>query len=222
MNVYFIETDRGVIQFDAATKPMAKGIAKEAERFGGIERIVLGHAHSDHRGAAPRLARDGAPVYCHPDEVAYAEADNGGIPDYWTMDRIPLAWSRLLYRHWLHRRWDGGPVPIEGTVAEGDEVAGFEVVHFPGHAPGLIGLWRESDRLALVSDTVYFIDSIRLKRLPAGQAVVPGDVWNLDTEQARASARKLAALRPAIVAAGHAEPLAGEGVVAALEAAADA
>ena len=44
---------------------------------------------------------------------------------------------------------------IDDTVAEGDEVAGFRVHHFPGHAPGLIGLWRESDRLALVSDTVY-------------------------------------------------------------------
>ena len=56
------------------------------------------------------------------------------------------------------RRWDGGPVKIEGTVKEGDEIAGFKVVHLPGHAPGLIGLWRESDRLALVSDTLYTLD----------------------------------------------------------------
>ena len=42
---------------------------------------------------------------------------------------------------------------IGGTVSEGDEVAGFRVIHFPGHAPGLIGLWRESDRVALVSDS---------------------------------------------------------------------
>ena len=36
-------------------------------------------------------------------------------------------------------------------IREGDEVAGFRVIHFPGHAPGLIGLWRESDRVAIVT-----------------------------------------------------------------------
>jgi glyoxylase-like metal-dependent hydrolase (beta-lactamase superfamily II) len=220
MNVYFIEDGDGVVQFDAGTKPMTAGIAREGERLGGIKRIVLGHAHSDHRGSAPGLARKGIPVFCHPDEVSYAEADNGGMPDYWNMEDIELWWSRMLYP-WLHRRWDGGPVEIEGTVSEGDSVAGFEVLHFPGHAPGLIGLWRESDRLALVSDTVYFIDSIRLKELPPGEATVPHPVFNQDTEQARTSLRRLASLNPAKVAAGHAEPFEGPGIVEALQAGAE-
>ena len=47
---------------------------------------------------------------------------------------------------------------IAGTVKEGDEIAGFKVIHLPGHAPGLIGLWRESDRLALISDCFYTLD----------------------------------------------------------------
>ena len=54
--------------------------------------------------------------------------------------------------------WDGGPVEIAGTVDEGDDVSGFRVVHLPGHAPGLIALFRESDRLALTSDCFYVID----------------------------------------------------------------
>ena len=36
----------------------------------------------------------------------------------------------LVYPHLL-RIWDGGPVDIAGTVSEGDEVAGFEVVSSP-------------------------------------------------------------------------------------------
>ena len=36
--------------------------------------------------------------------------------------------------------------------------AGFKVMHLPGHAPGLIGLFRETDRLALVSDCFYTLD----------------------------------------------------------------
>ena len=39
-----------------------------------MKRIVLGHGHPDHRGAAPGF---GAPVCCHPDEVADAEGDGG-------------------------------------------------------------------------------------------------------------------------------------------------
>ena len=90
--------------------------------------------------------------------------------------------------------WDGGPVKIAGTVSEGDDVAGFEVVHLPGHAPGLIGLWRESDRFALVSDTFYTVDPQTGRH---GHARVPHRAFNWDTEVARASIRKLAALQPA-------------------------
>ncbi len=122
----------------------------------------------------------------------------------------------------LLRRWDGGAVKIAGTVSEGDEVAGFRVVHFPGHAPGLIGLWRESDRVALVSDVVYLIDSARLgKPLPPGTASVPHPAWAWDHEKAKESVRKLAALDPAVVGAGHAEPLRGESLRATLEEAAE-
>jgi glyoxylase-like metal-dependent hydrolase (beta-lactamase superfamily II) len=103
--------------------------------------------------------------------------------------------------------WDGGPVEIAGTVEEGDEVAGFRVIHLPGHAPGLIGLWRESDRLALVSDCFYTLDP---QTGTPGSARVPHRAFNLDTEQARASMRKLAALAPATAWAGHAEPLRGD------------
>ena len=89
--------------------------------------------------------------------------------------------------------WDGGAVTIAGTVQEGDEVAGFRVIELPGHAPGLIGLFRESDRLALVSDCFYTLDpQTGIK----GAARVPHPAFNVDTEQARASIRKLAALEP--------------------------
>ncbi len=53
MNVYFIEDGDGVVQFDAATKAMRRPARKAAEQLGGLKRIVLGHAHADHRGTAP-------------------------------------------------------------------------------------------------------------------------------------------------------------------------
>jgi glyoxylase-like metal-dependent hydrolase (beta-lactamase superfamily II) len=216
MNVYFLEDGDGVVQFDAGTKGMRKAARAAAAGLGGVKRVVLGHAHADHRGTAPYME---APVFCHADEVADAESE-AAIAPYMDLSQLPVAWVRRLYP-FLLRRWDGGAVKIDGTVAEGDEVAGFRVIHFPGHAPGLIGLWRESDGVALVSDVVYLVDSARLKPLPEGEASVPHPAWAWDHQQAKQSLRKLAALEPKLVGAGHEAPLRGGDLRGTLERAAD-
>lgn len=208
MNIYFIQDEDGITQFDAGTQPMTDDTRAEATKLGGLKRIVLGHSHSDHRGTAPAL---GVPVYCHPDEVPYATTDEGGIPAYWDMDDIDWWFSRFLYKRFLHSRWDAGAVKIADTIDEGDAIAGFKVVHLPGHAPGLIGLWRESDRLMLSSDAIYLVDSIRLKALPEDEApTVPHRIWNWDTEAAAESVRKLATFEPRTIATGHEHVMRGE------------
>lgn len=216
MNIYFIEDGDGVVQFDAGTKAMVKAARAAAAELGGVKRIVLGHADADHRGTAPSM---GAPVFCHPDEVAGAEAE-GSMRPYWDLSQLPVAPVRWIYPLLL-RRWDGGPVRVAGTVSEGDEVAGFRVIDLPGHAPGLIGLWRESDRVALVSDVVYLLDSARLRALPEGEASVPHPAWAWDHEKAKASVRRLAELEPRVVGAGHEPPLRGENLREKLERAAE-
>jgi hydroxyacylglutathione hydrolase len=218
MNIYFLEDGDGVVQFDAGTKAMVKKARATADQLGGLKRVVLGHAHADHRGTAPSM---GVPVYCHADDVADAES-NASITPYMDLSQLPFAPVRWIYPTLL-RRWDGGAVRIAGTVSEGDDVAGFHVVHFPGHAPGLIGLWRESDRVAIVSDVIYLIDSaVRLGRaLPAGEASVPHPAWAWNHAKAKESVHKLAALEPAVVFAGHEGPLRGENLRPALERAAE-
>jgi glyoxylase-like metal-dependent hydrolase (beta-lactamase superfamily II) len=216
MNIYFIEDGDGVVQFDAGAKSMVKAARRAAEQLGGLKRVVLGHAHADHRGTAPYL---GAPVLCHRDEVTAAESE-GSIAPYFDLSQLPVAPVRWIYPLLL-RRWDGGPVKIDGTVSEDDEVAGFRVLHFPGHAPGLIGLWRQSDRVALVSDVVYLVDSARLRALPAGEASVPHPVFNQDHAAAKESLRRLARLEPRVLGAGHAAPLRGENLRETLEQAAE-
>jgi glyoxylase-like metal-dependent hydrolase (beta-lactamase superfamily II) len=212
MNAYLIEDADGVVVYDTGEKGMAPAIAAAAERMGGLKRVVLGHADTDHRGAAPALSAL-APVVCHPDAVA--EAEGSGGRSYWDMSKLPPA-ARALHRV-LHRWvWDGGPVRISGAVRAGDEIAGFEVVDLAGHAPGLIGLWRAADRVALVSDCVYL--TTMLGR-PAA-AHVPHAAYNLDGERARESIAKLARLDPLVVAAGHLGPLTGPSVRAELERAA--
>jgi glyoxylase-like metal-dependent hydrolase (beta-lactamase superfamily II)/predicted ester cyclase len=211
-NVYLIEDDGGVTLFDAGARTMVRAVASAGAKLGGIRRIVLGHGHTDHRGVAPAL---GVPVLCHPEEVQDAEG-SGGFR-YWPAGLVGLPAPLRQAHRMMHRyAWDGGPVKISGTIAEGDEVAGFRVVDLPGHAPGLIGLWRESDRLALSSDCFYTIDMWGRNRAPR----IPEPIYNFDTEKARASLRKLAALEPAAAWPGHAKPVTGD-VRSQLERAAD-
>jgi glyoxylase-like metal-dependent hydrolase (beta-lactamase superfamily II)/predicted ester cyclase len=201
MNVYLVRDGAGVLAFDAGIKSMVNGIGAAAATLGGLTRIVLGHGHADHRGAAPGL---GVPVLCHPDERAHAEGDGGA--HYFDLSQLDLHGRMLLGR--LLPVWDGGPVPIADTLVEGDEVGdGFRVVELPGHAPGLVGLFRERDRVALTSDCFYTIDPQTGRH---GHARVPHRAFNRDTEQARASIRKLAGLRPSAAWAGHGKPLTGD------------
>jgi glyoxylase-like metal-dependent hydrolase (beta-lactamase superfamily II)/predicted ester cyclase len=212
-NVYLIEDDGGVTLFDAGARTMTRAVASAGAKLGGIRRVILGHGHTDHRGVAPAL---GVPVLCHADEVQDAEG-SGGFR-YWPQGLAGLPTPLRQAHRLMHRyAWDGGPVEIAGTVAEGEELAGFTVVHLPGHAPGMIGLWRESDRLALSSDCFYTIDMWGRDSEPR----VPERIYNFDTDQARESIRKLAALEPAAAWAGHAKPVTGD-VRSKLERAADA
>jgi glyoxylase-like metal-dependent hydrolase (beta-lactamase superfamily II)/predicted ester cyclase len=201
-NVYLIEDEGGVTMFDAGARTMTRGVAAAGARLGGIKRIVLGHGHTDHRGVAPAFD---VPVLCHPDEVQDAEGSGGWR--YWPADLAGLPQGTKQIQKLLHRlAWDGGPVTIAGTVKEGDEIAGFQVVDLPGHAPGQIGLWRESDRLALVTDCFYTIDMWGRNCPPS----VPTETYNYDTEEARASIRKLAEMEPAAAWPGHAKALTGD------------
>ena len=198
MNVYLVEGDGGgVTLFDAGISAMTRPLLLAAGALGGVNRVVLGHGHADHRGAAPGI---GAPVFIHPADRADAEGDGGR--HYYDMSRLRIP-ARWAYPPLLNM-WDGGPVEIAGTVEEGDDVSGFRVVHIPGHAPGQIALFRERDGVALTSDGFYTLDvETSLKGAPR----IPHPAFNQDTEQARASLRKLAELDPRVAAPGHGDPL---------------
>jgi glyoxylase-like metal-dependent hydrolase (beta-lactamase superfamily II) len=143
-------------------------------------------------------------VFCHPADREAAESGES-MRTYHRLEQLGIP-ARYVYRH-LMTFWDGGAVRIDGTVDEGDDVSGFRVVHLPGHAPGLIGLFRESDRLALTTDCFYVIDPETSLKKPPGP---PHEAFNESTSQARESMLKLAALDPSAAWPGHADALTGD------------
>jgi glyoxylase-like metal-dependent hydrolase (beta-lactamase superfamily II) len=208
-HVYLIDGSEGPIAFDAGIKGAGPKILSAAG--GRLDRVILSHSHPDHRGAANEL---GAPVYCHPDEVA--DAEGGGGERYADFERVEDERVReFLLR--LSTAWDGGPVKIAGTIAEDERLAGFRVVHTPGHAPGQIALFRESDRLLLAADAVFTVDTET--GAPIGPRV-PKPFSNWDTEKARDSIRRLIPLRATAVWLGHGEAITGEDIAEQLERAA--
>jgi glyoxylase-like metal-dependent hydrolase (beta-lactamase superfamily II) len=200
-NIYLIEDDGGVVVYETGSIAAAEAIRQVADRRGGLSRILLSHAHADHRGGASRLE---APILCHPDELHGAEGD-GWAKDGFDFSKINNPIVRALTPLVL-RQMDGGPLKVAGTLTDGDIVAGFEVLHLPGHTPGQIGLWRESDRLAIVSDAVFVWDPFSIAGLP-GPVRLPPPAVRPDDAAARASLRRIAALDPATVWLGHYGPI---------------
>jgi glyoxylase-like metal-dependent hydrolase (beta-lactamase superfamily II) len=212
-NAYLIEDERGLTVFDPGISQMAAAIRVAGARFGGIKRVILSHADSPHRGAAAGLH---APIYCHALERSAAQAPSP-YRDYWDLGLLGGFSRAVLTR--MFSVWDGGPLEIEGTLKEGDPVAGFKVIDLPGHAPGLIGLWREEDGLALVSDAFYTVNPQTGLR---NDAHVPHPAFNLDTNQARDSIRRLATLNPSVLWPGLAKPVSGNDIDLQLQRAASA
>jgi glyoxylase-like metal-dependent hydrolase (beta-lactamase superfamily II) len=188
INVYLI----GDVLIDAATRRAGRRILSQL-RGRTVTAHALTHAHPDHQGASREVCLAlGIPLWCHADDADAME--QGTIPQ--TQPDHPI--NRVIERFWL-----GPPHPVARRLAEGDVVAGFEVLHVPGHSAGHVAYWRESDRALIVGDVVTTIDT--LTGLPGLHE--PKRIFTPDPERNRESLRRLAALEPALVCSGHGPPL---------------
>jgi glyoxylase-like metal-dependent hydrolase (beta-lactamase superfamily II) len=89
------------------------------------------------------------------------------------------------------------------VLAEGDEVAGFRVVHAPGHARGEVIFFRDSDRVALCGDVIRNMSYAT--GLPGIKE--PPEIFTYDPAENRRSIRRLAELEPALILSGHGPPV---------------
>jgi hydroxyacylglutathione hydrolase len=152
--------------------------------------VALTHVHPDHQGSAHAVceARN-IPLACHEDDVAAME---GRRPI-----NEPILDTGLT--RFLTRLWQGPAHPVARVLREGDVVAGFRVVHAPGHSRGEVIYFREHDRVAICGDVIRNISFLTLRS--GLREPLPGLTY--DIPENRRSIRKLANLNPSLILPGH-------------------
>ena len=156
---------------------------------------ALTHAHPDHQGGSKRVCETlNIPFWCsEPDKKA---AETGAL---WSNQVIP---TNVITR--LQNILLAGPGhPVTRILQEGDMLGEFKVIATPGHSPGHISFWRESDRVLVLGDV------LRNMSFKTGREKldVPPDIFTVNPVQNRESARKIAALQPSLICFGHGRPL---------------
>jgi hydroxyacylglutathione hydrolase len=186
INVYLI----GDVLIDAATRWAGQRIFRQlGDRK--LSLLALTHVHPDHQGAARWLCeRYSIPLACHEDDVTVMQGQRPMQPDNFAIRCSSRLWAGPAYR-------------VERVLHAGDEIAGFRVVHAPGHTPGHVILFRDDDRTAIVGDVLF---GMSLLTAWPGLHEPPGFFCTSATDNRR-SIRRLAELQPRLICFGHGPPL---------------
>ena len=186
INVYLM----GDALVDAATRRSGRRILRQLDGH-RVSAHVLTHAHPDHQGASRELCeRLGIELWCGDRDADAMESGVLGQKDHLINKVITWAWA-------------GPPYPVARRLREGDEVGGFQVLDVPGHSPGHVAYWRGSDRTLIAGDVVNNMNV--MTGIPGLHE--PRVEFTTDPPRNRESARRLAALEPALVCFGHGPPL---------------
>jgi glyoxylase-like metal-dependent hydrolase (beta-lactamase superfamily II) len=164
--------------------------------------VLLTHAHPDHAGNAAFFAQRGAQLFLHQAERIFLETRRTYIPRL-PRALAPLGWLQTAMFALGEIFWPVKRV-LANVVLHGHETlstpcGAWRVLETPGHTRGHISFFREADGALLSGDALLNVVPFVMK---TGLAV-PTAIFNEDTAQARASARRLCALPVNILLAGH-------------------
>jgi len=100
------------------------------------------------------------------------------------------------------RGWAGPAHPVARRLGDGDEVGGFVALETPGHSPGHLAYWRESDRTVVAGDVMFGRHPLTGK--PGLHE--PPQMFTPEPGRNRESIRRVVALEPAVVCFGRGPP----------------
>jgi glyoxylase-like metal-dependent hydrolase (beta-lactamase superfamily II) len=183
-HVYCIEDSDGLTLVDAGLGLAASRVLDELRKWSrqpsDVKRILVTHAHPDHVGGLPALAKaTGAQVICSSTEKPFTE---GTTP--------------VLRKGYKPGDLTAG-TPVSRTVEDGDilteVMGGLRVVATPGHTLGQVAFWQPQQGVLICGDTM--MNMVRL--------TLPFDAFTTDMKLARESVAKVAQLQPHVVCFGH-------------------
>ncbi len=176
VNVYAVLNEDGSYTlFDTglgtpeAERALREAAAAEGVDLSRVSRILVSHGHIDHYGLAQKLAQEsGATVHVHPADWTKVVG-----PDE-SMDLARTELYRVYFRRLgvdaelsakmfqvraATQRLAGRVEPARARPLHGGERLRFahleaEVLHLPGHTPGLVCLWDATHRLLFADDHV--------------------------------------------------------------------
>ncbi|WP_226036837.1 MBL fold metallo-hydrolase [Aquibacillus saliphilus] len=188
-------------------------IAAVEKRFGdkAPSAIILTHGHFDHVGSSKELAKYwDVPIYIHSDEIDYVTGKDTYPPADPTVGGGTLSLlspffpqKPVNFKKWVK------PLPENGEIPFLDE---WKYIHTPGHSPGHIVLFRESDRTLITGDAIVTEkpESAVAVFIPLQKVYGPPAYFTSDWVKAEESVKKLAALEPETLLSGHGLPMEGD------------
>lgn len=192
VNCYLVEEAEGVTLIDAALPYSAKGILQAVRDIGKpLTRIVLTHVHDDHVGAldAIKAMLPDVPVYVSARDARLMGGDvslDPGEPSSPIRGGVP---KKLATR-------------ADVTFTDGERIGSLLAVAAPGHTPGSFALLDTRSGALIVGDAFQTRAGIAVSGTLRLLFPFPAlATWHKET--ALASARKLAGLKPSLLAAGH-------------------
>jgi hydroxyacylglutathione hydrolase len=189
INVYLV----GDVLVDAGTRHARRRILRQL-RGREVAAHALTHVHPDHQGSSARVCDTLSIPFWVPERDAPAAENPALMAQESPHHPVP----RLALRHWA-----GPGRRVDRILKDGDEVAGFKILEVPGHSPGQVAYWRESDRVLILGDVL--MDVHPLTGVPGLHE--PPRFLTSDPAQNRRSARRLAPLEPRLILFGHGPPL---------------
>ncbi|QRG69307.1 MBL fold metallo-hydrolase [Brevibacillus choshinensis] len=218
VNVCFIghvDGTDGWVLVDAGMPKSTNEILAAAEARFGANRppsaILLTHGHFDHVGALLDLAAHwDVPVYAHELEFPYLTGQsNYPEPDPTVEGGMVAKLSPLFPNEAIDVGQHLQKLPSDGSIPGLPE---WRWIHTPGHSPGHVSFFRESDRSLVAGDAFINVrqDSLFKVVTQTQELSGPPRYLTTDWEAARESVRKLAEVKPAVAITGHGLPLSGE------------